>query len=197
MYGQYGHYEFPPIFTTFFNDETTERKNCRKIGERLEKCKIAHKDVSRHNLFSQDYYLIDLGVNSPITEEDIAKALDIPLFWIDFYSYPGRYAILEEKINKKHCDSNGVLCFNDFNILEHWNVCDTEDIEEALNNYRNFSGNKVSVYEDFILIIGSHCSSEIIASRLNIPDDAVTDISLEDTNIKHIIIKSKIPKGGC
>ena len=190
----FGHYEFD--LSDFLNTQTNESKNCDIIKQRLNQKCINTKEVGRHGLFNNDYYLITVCDNTNVTEKKIADALDIPLPWVGYYAYPGRYAIKEKEFNEKYCNTNGLIHWNDFNLREALsNPCSKSTIENHLNNFTMFNNNKVACYPDFILIKSANCSAKIIAERLNIPVEAVEDVSLSSNDIQHIVMLHKV--GGC
>lgn len=198
----WGHYESIfspnyalPISATYDNKYHSA---CRSIKKELEESDLEVEYVSRHNLFDENLYLVKLKEDCWLnTEKKIADALKIPKAWVSFYMYPHRYAIKEDELNDKYMQ-NDKLVFNHFDIQEALDsVCSRDIIEKQLNGHDTFNKNKVSVYKDFILIIDSVCSKNIIADRLNIPSEAVTDVSCEDSNIRHIILLDKLFKGDC
>lgn len=199
----WGHYEpiLAPSYTWTSISTSCDNKYhaaCKSIKKELEKNNLEVEYVSRHNLFDENLYLVKLKDDSWFdTEKKIADALKIPEAWVSFYVYPKRYAIKEDELNYKYMQ-NDKLVFNHFDIQEALDgVCSSNAIEKQLNGYDSFNKNKVVIYKDFILITNAMCSKNIIADRLNIPSEAVTDVSCEGTNIKHIILLDKLPKGDC
>lgn len=198
----WGHYEpiFASNYTWFIGTDCDNkyRSACKSIEKELERSDLEVENVSRHNLFDENLYLVKLKEDSCLnTEQKIADALKISKAWVDFYMYPRRYAIKEDKLNNKYMQ-NDKLVFNHFNIQEALDcICPSSIIENKLNSYTTYNKNEVSVYTDFILIINSTCSSEIIAERLNIPLEAITDVSCEGGKIRHIILLDKLLKGDC
>ena len=85
------------------------------IKKQLEKHNIT-ACVHRHTLFGVDYYCVgQIDNKQKWNENDIAKALDIPLKWVDLSHYEdlkANYYVKEKELNDLYFDKNTRLRFN-------------------------------------------------------------------------------------
>ena len=85
------------------------------IKKQLEKHNIT-ACVHRHTFFSVDYYCVgQIDNKQKWNENDIAKALDIPLEWVDLGHYEdlkANYCVKEKELNDLYFDKNTRLRFN-------------------------------------------------------------------------------------
>lgn len=192
---------FDDWFTRFHGKcyDNVFHKNCKSIKDKLEKENIKKVSVCRHHVFDVNMYLVSENGCSTCSR-DIADALNIPRNWVELYKYgddnTSSYGILEDKLNDKYCNSDGVLVFDEpFDLLKTLNdeCYGLGAIECRLTN--SFHRGKISVQDytnDGLLLISNGGSLSKIADVLNIPIDAVVDISCASRDVSHIIMLDKV-----
>ena len=90
-------------------------KRCRSIEKQLKKHNIK-ATVSRHTLFDNELYLVDISKDGKyVSNSDLADVLRIPKNWVNVYKHTDDgviRAILEEQLNSKYCaDEDSDLMF--------------------------------------------------------------------------------------
>ena len=188
--GVYGVY--PPMVGC--TEKSIPSRNCEAIEKKLKERNIPIQYVARHHIFGIDYYELVMKKDAEkcVFDEDIAEIFDIPKEWVGFVSnHPKIICIREDKFNCKFCDEKGLLDFGDFNFLDNW--CFPKKIREQLERKKvHCRDNPVCKTNKDLVFLNSSKSSDIIADALNIPSNAVTDVSCECDCYTHIINVSKV-----
>ena len=189
--------EWEFLWSPFRLKESTPSKNCRIIEKKL--CENGIKaNVTRHTLFGNKYFL----VNNPkkgkcLDENDISDALDIPDEWVNLYCmYESRetYAVDENKLIEEYGDCNGLLSFEEFDLIDCIRTKGAKGLSAHLKKH-NLSSGVVNLYrtDDMILIkkhMGSF-SAKAYSDVLNIPLDAIVDVSNESNEFEFIILTDR------
>ena len=109
---------------------------CDDIEKEL--CKHGLKaNVHRHDCFGVDYYVIEEAYKSVCFDKGmIAKALNIPMDWVDLASVDdmiSKYWVKEEELNDKYLDCDGRFCFDELEFMK-------KKIKKLLNDMHILEG---------------------------------------------------------
>ena len=110
-------FRVPLFYDTWFDmmPKSIQALRCDDIQRQLEKHNMT-TFVHRTSIFGERYYVIgQVDEKQYWHEQDIAKALDIPIEWVDLAYWEGmraRHYVKEEELNDLYFDNNTRLRFN-------------------------------------------------------------------------------------
>ena len=185
----------PSIIPSILGVDNVYHRNCNEIKRQL--CEHNIKaSVSRHKLFDNHLFLLDVSDNEfRPHKRDIAKALNIPVEWVELYKCDTDldvYAVLEDELIDMYGDCHKELHFKDpFDFLDAINnPCSPHSVVKQLNEKQCKKTAKVLISDDgdVVLLKDVHMSDFLVAEALDIPKEAVIDISCESEEFSHIIL---------
>ena len=186
---------FEPFFTN--RELTIWNKRCRSIEEALKRHCIK-SSVSRHTLFDTSYYLVEVSDNKHhISGDDIAEALDISKDWVCLYhcryNQSTYYAVLEDELNDKYKNCNGELVVDEpFNLMDAIGISGMGCIEKRLKECDRCPDVIVNKHKNILTIQNYKWSSQCVANALNISEDAVVDVSCDDSDTQMIVLLDEV-----
>jgi len=142
-------------------------RRCEAIRKQLEDAGMNIKRLCRHNMFGEEFYLLKVDTlksKEYPSECDIAKALDIPVDWIDFGGLVDNvniYYIKEKEFNDKYCDCDGEIVF------EKWCLKDKFTSPYFIHHIKNRLDDKCFKYDGLFY----DRSSNLIFIKCNCSDD--------------------------
>lgn len=102
------------VFVTAFGEPTVWQRRCMALKKELGK-KDIKADVSRHNCFDIDYYVVrQLSKKDTWDAKDVANALDLSndcACLADYHDGIGTYWVKEDVLNDKYLNDCGELVF--------------------------------------------------------------------------------------
>ena len=193
----YGSNPVPPFVfdLSWTGGKSIEAKRCDDIEQQLAEHRLYAK-ISRHILFGWKMYIVSFGKDNgggdyPSVGK-IAKALEIPDSWVSLYecnTIDTQYAILEDKLNREHKNSDGRLEWVE--PFDFYKAVNSGNPNERINKQLKSCRRVVSCYRDKgIILIDCPLSSKCVANKLGISEESVIDASctLKESGITHIII---------
>lgn len=179
-------------------------RTAKQFKKKLESFGLNIDSVSGVSIGDINYYHVECNY-SPCDEQQfnmeriIREDLGIKGVGLaDYYQRDGwTHKIIlvnEEELNDKYLVDGNLVFEEEFNLLDNLDKCAIEkqlarnDIKANVVTSMKYHGD----YDGIILIKDTRICAMSIADALNIPHDAVIDISVEKTDIDHIILLDRV-----